>query len=373
MTKKDINDLALEHIFRGDYLFNSAKELFNYEEKPDFSQKIIDSDYYPIILVPEKINFNIKKKILDSEIYKKKGLKEPIYRPISLPDKPLPYYVKEETKTKYIGVSFFALLPFVLLFVLFVTKETFFFFAIIALVLFYKIIKDLNFVEKYTVYENINLEKGVYEKHLNNYENKKKEIEVKNSILKKNYEDEMAKLDSLLTPNEKRKIELSIFYESLQPNSLTMRNTMDIRRGKSELMFLNELYNEFGEQIKMDITPENSPYFPDFTLVCKTTGLHIDIEIDEPYSYGERKPIHYVESEDPIRNVYFLDSNWCVLRFSEKQIITQTKQCVNLIKNFIDSITNKTLNFRHNVEKERKWTYEESLVMVFNNQRDNYK
>ena len=39
---------------------------------------------------------------------------------------------------------------------------------------------------------------------------------------------------------------------------------------------------------------EDIYYYPDFTFICDETRLHIDIEIDEPYSLPDKKPIHYV-------------------------------------------------------------------------------
>ncbi|MCC5921599.1 MAG: hypothetical protein LAT68_11330 [Cyclobacteriaceae bacterium] len=349
---------------------------FDYKNEPDYSQKALDNDFYPIILVPERIKCNIKLKPSKSEIYKKKGINLPTYRPEKFPEKPLPYYYKEEQKTKYDGCSVFVLVFFVLVFgiiaIPIITVGGFLIIALPASIIFYKLFSGLQISRKENIRKMLYHEDSVYKTNLAEYEKKVKEIELKNSFLKRAYEIDLKKIESTISENEIRKFELLMFYESLKPKTLHVRKIEEVKRGKHELMFLNELYEEFGNQVKMDITPENCPYFPDITLICEVTGLYIDIEIDEPYAYIDRKPIHYIGCEDPARNEYFLDENWCVIRFSEKQIVKQPKECVLLIKNFINGMQNKTLRLTHQVEKENKWTYEESLVMSYSNIRDFY-
>jgi very-short-patch-repair endonuclease len=69
----------------------------------------------------------------------------------------------------------------------------------------------------------------------------------------------------------------------------------------------------------------------------KETNIFIDIEIDEPYSFEERKPIHFDDS-DCERDKYFAESGFIVIRFTEDQIIDNTYQCYFIIKKCISKI-----------------------------------
>lgn len=113
-------------------------------------------------------------------------------------------------------------------------------------------------------------------------------------------------------------------------------------------------------------------YYPDFTFICRNTELHIDIEIDEPYSINDKTPIHYIDSTDDERNNWFLNENWCIIRFSEKQIILEPDKCINLIESVVSNILNRNLKFEYDLIKDKKWSYEESLVMALKNSRHDY-
>jgi hypothetical protein len=141
---------------------------------------------------------------------------------------------------------------------------------------------------------------------------------------------------------------------------------------------LEQLDSELKGLIFVDMVPRlNSTgskniYNPDFTLICKQTNLHIDIEIDEPYSLSEKLPIHYLGSSDDNRNEFFLNNNWCIIRFSERQIIQQTSECTETIKSIHNSIIEMKTYYSTNLSVDARWTYEESLIMQKNRYRENY-
>lgn len=220
--------------------------------------------------------------------------------------------------------------------------------------------------------QKVDIPKSFYEGKMAKYKKELAEVTKQNELLKKENDQKVREIEMSISQSDIEKAKDAIYYSNLKPISSFSRNLENRKRGRTELMFLNRLFKEFGHQIKVDVSPDGINYFPDFTFVCEKTGLHIDIEIDEPYSIMEKEPIHYLQSDDDYRNECFLVQNWCVIRFAEKQIVLQSDQCIQFIRDFVKSIQNKSLSFIHNIEPVERWTYEESLVMAFNNSRDSY-
>ncbi len=114
-------------------------------------------------------------------------------------------------------------------------------------------------------------------------------------------------------------------------------------------------------------------YYPDIILKDKD-GIYIDIEIDEPYSMNENNaPIHYVGFDDA-RNKKFLDNDWIVIRFSEKQIFEYTKQCYDFIISLHKCIHRCDMSL---LEIDKKficpiWSKEESIAMMKEKYRQTY-
>lgn len=62
------------------------------------------------------------------------------------------------------------------------------------------------------------------------------------------------------------------------------------------------------------------PYVPDIIFQDPLSNLHIDIEIDEPYSHDSGQPTHYYPDKyEDVRNLFFSKHGWIVIRFSEQQ------------------------------------------------------
>jgi len=175
---------------------------------------------------------------------------------------------------------------------------------------------------------------------------------------------------------ELNKAIFSIFKEEVAPASRVIEITPS-KKGKSEPYFLKSLLRRFEDQVKVDVAPEDTPYyFPDFTFICRETGVHIDIEVDEPYAFRYNQPIHTSESlSDDTRDDSFLDDqNWCIIRLTEKQVMTQTEQCLDLIESVVDIIRHKDIrhNIKFNLIQERKWTTEEAIEKALRKERDDY-
>lgn len=123
---------------------------------------------------------------------------------------------------------------------------------------------------------------------------------------------------------------------------------------------------EVVNDVHMVIPNFNKPYEPDIVLFDSSINLYIDIEIDEPYDGYYRYPTHYVNPEDEvkqdnIRDLFFTESGWLVLRFTEKQIHCQMDECTDFIKNVIKSIYNQDFLKDVKCEKEDQWDYNQCI------------
>jgi hypothetical protein len=168
---------------------------------------------------------------------------------------------------------------------------------------------------------------------------------------------------------------LNKYYEKLKMTINPIRCHNNIVKGKTEDYFLNILTKYFSTEIKIDmkLITFNSAFYPDYVYESKKYGFYIDIEIDERYDFHTKKPIHYIGSEDEERNKYFLDRNWFVIRFAEEQILNHSNECCLFIKQVIDIIINPDLfnaySSFNNMQKIKRWTYEEAYLDGKNNVR----
>ncbi len=148
------------------------------------------------------------------------------------------------------------------------------------------------------------------------------------------------------------------------------------QKGVSEERFYNTLKYHFGG--KIEINQKVDYYYPDF--VYSDNSLFIDIEIDEPYSLLEHKPIHY-RGSDTKRNNSFTSSGWIVIRFSEEQVIKQADNCCQFIQQIINAHNNlETIdtNFiqshltQLNLLQIKTWNEQEAISMMNEGYRKNY-
>lgn len=151
-----------------------------------------------------------------------------------------------------------------------------------------------------------------------------------------------------------------------------------VEKGKFEDIFEPYLIKWFGGQIfkNLEIGHFNKPYVPDFAYIDSISSLHIDIEIDEPYSASSKEPIHYLGA-DTNRNRYFTARNWIVIRFAEEQIAQQPNDCCALIAKTISDLMDvdsdcDIFEKYENVRFVSCWTYEDSKNMMLINFRNKY-
>ena len=370
-----------EIILKSVNLKDGRKNLSKFNSISDFplinNQIEVSSSTYPIILIPHKIKNALINDINDEDIYNSLNIEQPKLNKLKEPIFPDEYKYITREKTEYKGNIWLAItiIPMVIFFIymfFFTIGKGNIFLSIVFLIAVFVIGKNLGRFKTITINEKVYLPRAEFNNLVNEYNKKKLEIENKNIELEKIYHKKKVEIENKIE-SIKQDIVLIEYQKKLKPIQKTERNLENIKRGKSELMFLDKLYNKFGDQIKVDLIPDidSDFYYPDFTFICNKTGLHIDIEIDEPYTLLDKKPIHHIESNDDVRNKFFLDKNWIVIRFTENQIKKYSNECIELIDNTVNAIINKSDLIDHNVPLESKWNYEEALVMSYNNTRNN--
>jgi hypothetical protein len=153
------------------------------------------------------------------------------------------------------------------------------------------------------------------------------------------------------------------------------------RRGYKEEIFQNSVQKYFGDlfhilgNVRLNTGKETRPFEPDIAIIGKNShkDIRIDIEIDEPYSGINRQPIH-CKGEDDMRDIYFTDRGWIVVRFSEYQVHTQELECLKYIANLIKKIDANyiiptSLNSILAIEKEKLW----DIVQAQKWEREKYR
>jgi hypothetical protein len=152
--------------------------------------------------------------------------------------------------------------------------------------------------------------------------------------------------------------------------------------GDSEADFAKYLQKYFGTILKpsytFSIPKSEKVYSADFCLVLPS-GLSFCLEIDEPYEWKTGKPHHCIDQgKDEQRDKFFLEGNWMVVRFSEKQIVTQPESCCLLIAKTVDRLTGNS-QFANQFDAETKipqldpkWTISEAKAMANTKYRSSY-
>jgi hypothetical protein len=137
------------------------------------------------------------------------------------------------------------------------------------------------------------------------------------------------------------------------------------QKGYKENDFYNEIKLlisniELNNNVHMVIPHYNKPYEPDIVLFDKSLNLYIDLEIDEPYDGYYRYPTHCIKLEedqkqDNIRDLFFTESGWIVIRFTERQVHLQSNECIDYIRNVLNSIYKRNFDNVVKCETENQW------------------
>ena len=161
------------------------------------------------------------------------------------------------------------------------------------------------------------------------------------------------------------------------------QNRQNTTTGPSELLFEDTLKKHFAVKagVPFDIPGSDKQYVADFIVIDPSTGISIDVEIDEPYiaskeRYGQ--PHHCIDSPlDDRRDQFFLNGNYIVIRFAEEQVIKYPNACCKIIAETLATVTGNHsiaspfsgLNYPIPV---RRWTTKEAQIMAQKNYRQRY-
>lgn len=128
---------------------------------------------------------------------------------------------------------------------------------------------------------------------------------------------------------------------------------------------------EIDIDLHLSIPFYSRPYEPDIVLIDRALNLYIDIEIDEPYDGYFRFPTHEQEKDD-IRDLFFTESGWVVIKFTERQVHLQEKQCISLIKDVLRSLRIYELEQTSNCKSDLQWDYQQAVRWQKSSYREKY-
>ncbi len=156
------------------------------------------------------------------------------------------------------------------------------------------------------------------------------------------------------------------------------------RTGFTEDDFFNVLQGFFSKDFKIfndkHLVPKSGklPYEPDIILINEqeSKNIFIDLEIDEPYDGYSRTPTHE-HGKDIVRDNFFTDRGWLVIRFSEIQIHQKPIECCLKIAEVINSIDPDyeipfNLLFQDEVFFDNAWSSLQAKKWIKENYRENY-
>ena len=154
--------------------------------------------------------------------------------------------------------------------------------------------------------------------------------------------------------------------------------------GYMEKEFCRKLFDLLPKQfveIRSDVylvISKNNIKELDIALEIKNhPSIKIDIEIDEPYEAGNRKPTHYISSGDSLRNDELIRRGWVVVRFAEIQTKKYPEKCARYLSHLIKAIypdfeIPADLENVGELPQVNRWTYNEALLMSAKKERENY-
>lgn len=127
------------------------------------------------------------------------------------------------------------------------------------------------------------------------------------------------------------------------------------------------------QNISVPVKNRTYGYKPDIAIIWREKNIFIDIEIDEPYDIVSRKPIHYIGCSDKLRNAYFLDNGWSIIRFAEKQIANALPEVVEFVKLCLYQLA-EDIRFKaeRKIESIDRWSYSGAQAWAEADYRESY-
>lgn len=129
------------------------------------------------------------------------------------------------------------------------------------------------------------------------------------------------------------------------------------------------------KNVSLPIKKRNYGYKPDIAIKWESRSICIDVEIDEPYDILSRKPIHYTDEDcsDYLRNAYFLEKGWYVIRIAEEQVIKDIDKVYNYVLHIIFMLSqDERFKATDDIEPRKRWSQEEAQKLAEKNYREEY-
>lgn len=321
---------------------------------------------YPIVKIPDyNKKFESECDLNDFKSFYKLDIKNKPSKPLT-PKEPFLIIQKKKFTIEFkIRSYFYFILIFIILFNVFMNYSKDKLLVVIFLIAA-QIFNTFRIIKKN---KSINIKKSLVD--IQNYEYDMAvfngELFKYNSMLKI-YEEDLKNLKTLFEQSK------SSYYTDIYPILIKSEFTIDKTRlypskGYSENYFKNFLIRKQLNVVEDCYPSKYCEYFPDIVIQCQ--NILMDLEIDEPYVYKTKEPIHYLDNiSDTKRNDFFLDCNWVVLRFTEFQIMNYTEECYLTIINVFQHITNNIP--LKTIISSPVWTFEEAQKMAMSNYRNEY-
>jgi nucleoid DNA-binding protein/very-short-patch-repair endonuclease len=135
----------------------------------------------------------------------------------------------------------------------------------------------------------------------------------------------------------------------------------------------SDLDIEISNNLHIAVSGRMLPYEPDFVLFDKNINLYIDVEIDEPYDGYSRIPTHIKDGYDQIRNLFFRESGWVVIRFTERQIHQHLEECIGFLRSIVQTLQlGQPVGPVRSLVHEELWDYKQAVVWARDLYREKY-
>ena len=210
-------------------------------------------------------------------------------------------------------------------------------------------------------------------------------------IIKSSDERQIRKLDNifnenLLTENYLRK-QIGLKLPSTAPKTFPILQFVQQRHfkqaeycddnfesqiGKSEKILYRTLEDYFDSSKIHWNSRQIGNKRPDFIYEDKTKNVYIAIEIDEPYIYKTKTPLHYYANEvDAKKESIYRTNGWTVIRFSESQVINHPNECCKFLAQVIDYYQVELkyskiprLKTLDSLQPVKHWDYNDAMIMA---------
>lgn len=184
------------------------------------------------------------------------------------------------------------------------------------------------------------------------------------------YFQKFSKLKKVVVQEETKKFDFKPKMFSIEQG--------DAYYGLSESSFKVYLENYFNvKQGLVFKVSDKYNYTADF-IISHSSGLMIDVEIDEPYALRNAEPTHCIDQlTDRKRNHWFCDQGYVVIRFSEYQVVIQPESCCYFIAKVIFDYTGDLTQLNRfgkvlQLVPQYAWNTQEAKMMIKKQYRASY-